>query len=139
MLLWIFCNETYWFFICSKYSLFLFLIMTRLTTPSIFMYYDVHTHSKQTTVSEEVMTVYNIAVGKDSSLNIHSGQLVSCGIQRKSQNNEYQYAENIQTSFHRCYFLVRDICFFFPGIMDGRTTHRPDNSCQYQNCYKNSN
>lgn len=54
--------------------------MTRLTTPSIFMYYDVHTHSKQTTVSEEVMTVYNIAVGKDSSLNIHSGQLVSCGI-----------------------------------------------------------
>lgn len=54
--------------------------MTRLTTTSIFLYYDVHTHSKQTTVSEEVMTVYNVAVGKDSLLNMHSGQLVSCGI-----------------------------------------------------------
>ena len=40
----------------------------------------------------------------------HSGfhacsELVSCGIQRKSQNYEYQYAENIQTFFHRCYFF----------------------------------
>ena len=44
------------------------------------VYYDIHAHSVQTSVAEDVVACYNVIVGKGTLSDVSSGQPVSCGI-----------------------------------------------------------
>ena len=44
------------------------------------VYYDIHAHSAQTSVAEDVVACYNVIVGKGTLSDVSSGQPVSCGI-----------------------------------------------------------
>ena len=44
------------------------------------VYYDIHAHSVQTFVAEDVVACYNVIVGKGTLSDVSSGQPVSCGI-----------------------------------------------------------